>query len=140
MIGILLVTLVGIYIILNPLISNSFLTNNISSSSTNQILNKTDCNSSKFFNTFPTLTFEKQQSAITLAKRSTIFQENIIGLNYTVVNVAPNYSFDPKTCSNVTINAVTVGFKLSNGSSLGIYEDESISKVTGDNISHVRHE
>ncbi|MGI0060275.1 MAG: hypothetical protein ACREBJ_10970 [Nitrosotalea sp.] len=134
-----LIVLVGIYIILSPLFSNSLSSNSIFSSPSNQMLNKTNCNDPKLLNILPTLTQEKQQTAITLAENSKIFQKNTIGLNYVVANVAPNYSFDPKTCSNITINAVTVGFKLSNGSSLGICEDGSISKVTGANIPRVIH-
>jgi hypothetical protein len=111
-------------------------TDNSTISSHNQT---SGCGSPPFFNTLPALTPKEQQSAISLAEGSKAFQENTIGMNYTVFTVAPNYSFDSKTCSNVSINAVTVGFKLGNGSSLGIYEDGNISKVTGINIPHISH-
>ncbi|MDE1845613.1 MAG: hypothetical protein KGI10_09870, partial [Thaumarchaeota archaeon] len=88
----------------------------------------------QMLNNLPDLTASQQKVAIALAEKSVQFSRNTKNSGFTLVNVAPNYSFDPKTCSNVTINAVTVGFKLSNGSSLGIYEDGSISKVTGANV------
>ncbi|MDE1843908.1 MAG: hypothetical protein KGI10_01105 [Thaumarchaeota archaeon] len=141
-IGIASLVSVGIYMISNPIVhqtatdSLAVTNNSVPISSHYQT---SGCGSPQFFNTLPALTPEEQQSAISLAEGSKVFQEKTVGMNYTVFTVAPNYSFDSKTCSNVSINAVTVGFKLGNGSSLGIYEDGNISKVTGANIPHISH-
>lgn len=133
---------VGIYIMFNPIfhqnVTDSLAVIN-NSTSNDSHYQTSGCSSPQFLNALPTLTQEEQQSAISLAENSKVFQENTVGMNYTIFTVAPNYSFDSKTCSDVSINAVTVGFKLGNGSSFGVYEDGNISKITGVNIPHIVH-
>lgn len=140
--GIVLLVCAGIYIIANPIIypiEPSLISSQAQVPASIQSTQKLDCGSPKVVNGLPQLTPEQQQSAISLAVDSKIFRENTVGLNYTAVTVGPNYSFDPKTCSDFKINAVTVGFKLGNGSSLSIYEDGNITKTTGASIMHIIH-
>ncbi len=99
-----------------------------------------ECDSQVTLNKLEKLTPEQNHSAISLAEKSDVFQRNVGDMNYTVISVGPNYSFDSKTCSNFVINGVGVYFKLSNGSSLDIFEDGKMSKVVevkvAQNFSH----
>jgi hypothetical protein len=131
---------IGIYVSINPVIRDdlSSLHNN-TFISINQNKSKLNC-STQISSKLPNLTAEQEQLALTLVKNSKIFQENTVGMNFSLASIAPNYSFNPKTCSDFKINAVTVGFKLGNGSSLAIYEDGNITKITGVNIMHRIHD
>jgi hypothetical protein len=93
----------------------------------------------KILKSLPELSSVQQQGAKQLAEQSNSFLQHVGNSGYSLASIAPNYSFNPKTCSDFKINAVTVGFKLGNGSSLAIYEDGNITKITGVNIMHRIH-
>ena len=133
--GIILLVTAGMYILVNPIVhqtSASILGNDASTPAIDKSLHSS-CVSSKILKGLQ-MTPMQQQSAIFLAEGSKIFQDYVNGQNYTLSSVGPSYAFDEKTCSNFTLNAVGVYFKLGNGSSLDVYEDGNISKITGARI------
>jgi len=136
-------TLLAVLLIGLTILSPSTLIPNVNAELQNNInVNPTSkCKEQILSGHIPELTSEQQQIAIKLAENSESFLKNVGNSGYTVISVGPNYSFDSKTCSNFVINGVGVYFKLSNGSSLDIFEDGKMSKVVEVKIpSHIRHD